>query len=76
MYNACQSFSLGQENDRAVRVQKISENGNLAAISGLEGREHQHALRLSNQVYLIALISVRICKWNVRIVLIDVIIHL
>jgi hypothetical protein len=39
MYNACQSFSLGQENDRAVRVQKISENGNLAAISGLEGRD-------------------------------------
>jgi hypothetical protein len=28
MYNACHGFSLGQENDRAVRVQKIPENGN------------------------------------------------
>jgi hypothetical protein len=28
MYNACHGFSLGQENDRAVRVQEIPENGN------------------------------------------------
>lgn len=53
MCNAGQSFSLAPENDRAVRVQKISENGNGTVIGCC--LDSRYALLLAYQVDIVVL---------------------
>jgi hypothetical protein len=53
MCNACQSFGLGQESDRAVGLRKISENGNETVIGCC--LDANYALLLAYQVDILFL---------------------